>query len=171
MKQREAETLRSEAEHLEERAGAVYGGLQAADVRETASAVANQTAVDTTAHGLAQKERAIAKDQATMDALLAQTADAVRGFVRAGGRKVPNDAGLVPPSLVPFAYDFAVFRVLKRFNVAVGEDRRKAYDAAMDVFKKVAAGDMAVEPADDAEGATSATLPSFMPADPERRLG
>ena len=106
-----------------------------------------------------------------VDALLAQTADAVRGFVRAGGRKVPSDAGLVPPSLVPFAYDFAVFRVLKRFNVPVGEDRRKAYDAAMDVFKKVAAGDMAVEPADDAEGATSATLPSFMPADPERRLG
>ena len=86
-----------------------------------------------------------------VDAILAQTADAVRGFVRAGGR--------------------AVFRVLKRFNVPVGEDRRKAYDAAMDVFKKVAAGDMAVEPADDAEGATSATLPSFMPADPERRLG
>jgi len=66
VKQREAETLRSEAEHLEERAGAVYGGLQAADVRETASAVANQTAVDTTAHGLANKERAIAKDQATI---------------------------------------------------------------------------------------------------------
>ena len=106
-----------------------------------------------------------------VDAILAQTADAVRGFVRAGGRKVPTDAGLVPPSLVPFAYDFAAFRVLKRFNVPVGEDRRKAYDAAMDVFKKVAAGDMAVEPADDAEGATSATLPSFMPADPERRLG
>ena len=106
-----------------------------------------------------------------VDETLAQTADAVRGFVRAGGRKVPNDAGLVPPSLVPFAYDFATFRVLKRFNVPVGEDRRKAYDAAMDVFKKVAAGDMAVEPADDAEDATSSTLPSFVPANPERRLG
>ena len=106
-----------------------------------------------------------------VDAILAQTADAVRGFVRAGGRKVSGGVGLVPPSLVPFAYDFAVFRVLKRFNVAVGEDRRKAYDAAMDVFKKVAAGDMAVEPADDAEDATSAALPSFVPANPERRLG
>lgn len=66
VKQREAETLRSEAEHLEERAGAVYGGLQAADVRETASAVANQTAVDTAADSLAKKKRAIAKDQATI---------------------------------------------------------------------------------------------------------
>ena len=65
-KQREAERLSSLAEHLENRAGAVYGGLQAADVRETASAVANQTAVDTAAHGLATKERAIAKDKATI---------------------------------------------------------------------------------------------------------
>lgn len=65
-KQREAERLRGVAEHLENRAVAVYGGIKAADVRETASAVANQSAVDTTAHGLAQKERAIAKDQATI---------------------------------------------------------------------------------------------------------
>ena len=106
-----------------------------------------------------------------VDAILAQTADAVRGLVRAGGRKVPGGVGLVPPSLVPFAYDFATFRVLNRFNVPVGVDRRKAYDAAMDVFKKVTAGDMAVEPADDAEDATSAALPSFIPANPERRLG
>ena len=106
-----------------------------------------------------------------VDAILAQTADAVRGFVRAGGRKVPGDAGLVPPSLVPFAYDFATFRLLKRFNVPVGEDRRKANESATDIFMKVAEGKYAVEPADDAEDATSSTLPSFVPADPERRLG
>lgn len=106
-----------------------------------------------------------------VDAILAQTADAVRGFVRAGGRKVPSDAGLVPPSLVPFAYDFAVYRLLKRFNLPVGEDRRKANETATNVFMKVAEGKYAVEPADDAEDATSATLPAFMPADPERRLG
>ena len=106
-----------------------------------------------------------------VDETLAQTADAVRGFVRAGGRKVPNDAGLVPPSLVPFAYDFATFRVLKRFNVPVGEDRRKANESATDIFMKVAEGKYAVEPADDADDATSAALPSFVPANPERRLG
>lgn len=106
-----------------------------------------------------------------VDAILAQTADAVRGFVRAGGRKVPGDAGLVPPSLVPFAYDFATFRVLKRFNVPVGEDRRKANDAAMDIFGKVASGAMAVEPDEETADATSAALPSFVPANPERRLG
>ena len=106
-----------------------------------------------------------------VDAILAQTADAVRGFVRAGGRKVPGDAGLVPLSLVPFAYDFAVYRLLKRFNLPVGEDRRKANETATNVFMKVAEGKYAVEPADDAEDATSATLPSFVPANPGRRLG
>ena len=106
-----------------------------------------------------------------VDAILAQTADAVRGFVRAGGRKVSGGVGLVPPSLVPFAYDFATFRVLKRFNVPVGEDRRKANESATDIFMKVAEGKYAVEPADDAEDATSSTLPSFVPANPERRLG
>ena len=106
-----------------------------------------------------------------VDAILAQTADAVRGFVRAGGRKVPGDVGLVPPSLVPFAYDFAVFRLLKRFNVSVGEDRRKANESATDIFMKVAEGKYAVEPDEEADDATSAALPSFVPANPERRLG
>lgn len=105
------------------------------------------------------------------DAQLAQTAAAVRGFVRAGGVRIPAEAGLIPPSLVPFALDFAAYRLLKRFNVAVGEERRKAYDAAMDVFKAVAAGKMAVEPAEESEDATSSALPSFVPANPERRLG
>lgn len=106
-----------------------------------------------------------------VDAILAQTADAVRGFVRAGGRKVPGDAGLVPPSLVPFAYDFATFRVLKRFNVPVGEDRRKANESATAIFMKVAEGKYAVEPDEETADATSAALPSFVPANPERRLG
>ena len=106
-----------------------------------------------------------------VDAILAQTADAVRGFVRAGGRKVSGGVGLVPPSLVPFAYDFATFRVLKRFNVPVGEDRRKANESATDIFMKVAEGKYAVEPDEETADATSSTLPSFVPANPERRLG
>ena len=105
-----------------------------------------------------------------VDATLAQTAAAVRGFVRAGGCRVASGEGLIPPSLVPFAMDYAAFRLLKRFNVPVGEDRRKAYEDALDVFKKVAAGQMAVEPEDEASDASSSALPSFVPANPERRL-
>ena len=105
-----------------------------------------------------------------VDAILAQTAAAVRGFVRAGGCRVASGEGLIPPSLVPFAMDYSAFRLLKRFNVPVGEDRRKAYEDALEVFKKVAAGQMAVEPEDDAADAASTALPSFVPANPERRL-
>ena len=105
-----------------------------------------------------------------VEAQLAQTAAAVRGFVRAAGRALPAEDGLVPPSLVPFAYDFAAYRMLKRLNTAAGEDRRKAYDAAMEVFKAVAAGRMAVEPADEAADASGSALPAFVPARPARRL-
>lgn len=103
-------------------------------------------------------------------AQLAQTTAAVRGYVRAGGRRVASGEGLIPPSLLPFALDFAAFRLLKRFRIQTNEDRRKAYDTALDVFKKVAAGQMAVEPEDEAADAASTALPSFMPANPERRL-
>ena len=105
-----------------------------------------------------------------VEAQLAQTAAAVRGFVRAGGRALSGEDGLVPPSLVPFAYDFAAWRMLKRLDVSAGEDRRKAYDAAMEVFKAVASGKMAVEPADDAADASGSALPAFVPARPARRL-
>ena len=105
-----------------------------------------------------------------VEAQLAQTAAAVRGFVRAGGRALSGEDGLVPPSLVPFAYDFAAWRMLKRLDVSAGEDRRKAYDAAMEVFKAVASGKMAVEAADDAADASGSALPAFVPARPARRL-
>ena len=105
-----------------------------------------------------------------VDTTLIQAAAAVRGFVRAGGNAVTADAGLVPPSLLPFTMDFVVYRMLKRLNVPVGEDRRKAYSDALDIFKKVAAGQISVEPDNEAVDANSNTLPQFVPAMPERRL-
>lgn len=106
-----------------------------------------------------------------VDAVLSQTSAAVRGFVRAGGCRVASGEGLIPPSLLPFAMDFAAYRLLKRFDVPVGEDRRKAYDAAMDMFRRVAEGKMAVEPDDDAEGTSMpAVTPAAAPATPARLL-
>jgi len=106
----------------------------------------------------------------TVDTILSQTAAAVRGFVRAGGCRVASGEGLIPQSLIPFAMDYATYRLLKRFRVSVGDDRRKAYEDALELFKKVASGQMSVEPDDDADAASTA-LPSFVPANPERRLG
>ena len=115
---------------------------------------------------------AASMDQDPHAGLMAATVQQIRAAVRACGKvKMAEDPTTIPQSLLATWAVIVRFHALTRLPVPVGEDRRKAYDAAMDVFKKVAAGDMAVEPADDAEDATSATLPSFMPADPERRLG
>jgi len=63
-KQRQAADLIGEAEHLENRAGAVYQGLQATDVRETTALVSGQRGVDDAGTALAKKNRELAKKQA-----------------------------------------------------------------------------------------------------------
>lgn len=103
--------------------------------------------------------------------ILSQTAATVRGFVRAGGVRLSAVDGLVPPSLLAFAYDFAAYRLLKRMNIRVGEDRRKAYEDAMEMFRRVAEGKMAVEPDDEDVGASMpAVTPAAAPASPARLL-
>ena len=59
-----AQTLRADADHLENRAGAVYGSFAAIDVRETATAVANQSSVKAADTALEKKDREIAKKEA-----------------------------------------------------------------------------------------------------------
>ena len=58
--------------------------------------------------------------------ILSRTTNLVRGYVRAGGAKVPAEPGTIPPSLLAPAMDYAAFDLLKRFNIPVSEDRRKA---------------------------------------------
>ena len=109
------------------------------------------------------------EDAATV--ILSQTAATVRGFVRAGGVRLSAADGLVPPSLLAFAYDFAAYRVLKRMNIRVGEDRRKAYEDAMEMFRRVAEGKMAVEPDVDDDGTSLPSVtPAAAPANPARML-
>lgn len=103
------------------------------------------------------------------DAILSRTVQFVRGYVRAGGMALPEDGSLMPPSLLAPAMDYAAYDILKRMPVEIGEPRRRAREDALSIFKEVGAGRMAVEPHE--ESATSgATLPSFAPARPDRRL-
>ena len=102
-------------------------------------------------------------------AILDRTVLFVRGFVRSGGVKLPEDESLMPPSLLAPAMDYAAYDILKRMPVEIGEARRRAREDALSLFKDVGAGRMKVEPHE--EGATSgAALPSFVPARPERLL-
>ena len=84
-----------------------------------------------------------------VDAILARTVSLVRGFVRAGRVRLAADAGSIPASLLAPAMDYAASDLLKRFNVPMNEDRRKARADALALFEKVAARQLAVEPADE----------------------
>lgn len=107
-----------------------------------------------------------------VEAILARTANLVRGFVRAGGAKVPAEEGTIPSSLLAPAMDYAAFDLLKRFSIPVSEDRRKARADAIALFEKVAERKIAVEPADDEEMADAAVSasPVAAPPNPARML-
>ena len=104
--------------------------------------------------------------------ILARTADLVRGYVRAGGAKVPAQSGTIPPSLLAPAMDYAAFDLLKRFNMPMSEDRRAARTHALAIFEKVAERKIAVEPADEEEAAAAAVAasPVAAPPNPARML-
>lgn len=104
-------------------------------------------------------------------AILLATGNFVRGFVRASGVRCSEEDGSIPDSLVSPALDYAVFDVLKRFRISVGEDRRKAREQAIELFNRVADRKMQVEPADESVDGESAVAPAFAPPRPARLLG
>ena len=65
-KLKQAADLRAEAEHMDERAGAIYAGQKAIDVREDATAVETRRGVIDTGNALDKKEKQVAKDKQTI---------------------------------------------------------------------------------------------------------
>ena len=106
-----------------------------------------------------------------VDANLRRTVQLVRGYVRAGGVKLPADERLMPPSLLASAMDYAAYDLLKRFSVEISEPRRRAREDALSIFKEVGAGRMAVEPHEDEDGSSAvAVSPMTAPPTPARLL-
>jgi phage gp36-like protein len=104
-------------------------------------------------------------------ALLSRTAEMARGFCRANRAvKLSEDAEAVPGSLIAACCDYAAFDVLKRLPVPVGEDRRRAREQALDLFKAVARGEVTPESAEDAGDSAAAGSPESAPACPPRLL-
>ncbi|MBQ6925245.1 MAG: hypothetical protein IJQ73_11440 [Kiritimatiellae bacterium] len=84
--------------------------------------------------------------------LLARTAALVRGYVATNGKVARmGPPGTLPESLVSPAMDYAAADVLKRVNVPMNEDRRKAREHAEELFRDVAAGKYTPE-SDGADG-------------------
>jgi len=72
--------------------------------------------------------------------LLARTAAFVRGFAARNGNVAEGPPGTLPESLISPAMDYAAADVLKRVGVPLSEDRRKAREDALKLFRDVAAG-------------------------------
>ena len=103
--------------------------------------------------------------------LLSRPAEMARGFCRANRScRVAAGAGLVPESLVSACCDYAAYDVLKRLPVPVGEDRRRAREQALELFRAVAKGDVTPEDPEEAADAAPAGSPASAPASPPRLL-
>ena len=93
--------------------------------------------------------------------LLSRTAALVRGYIATNGKVARmGPSGTLPESLVSPAMDYAAFDVLKRVNVLVNEDRRRARERAEDLFRDVAQGKYTPE-ADGADDAASTDGPAI----------
>ena len=106
-----------------------------------------------------------------VESLLSRTAEMARGYCRANRScRVAAGAGLVPESLVSACCDYAAYDVLKRLPTPVGEDRRRARDQALELFRAVAKGDVTPEDPEEAADASPAGSPAAAPAAPPRLL-
>ena len=116
---------------------------------------------------LSQQEVDAYRRSASLDAsdpvarLLSRTAALVRGYIATNGKVARmGPSGTLPESLVSPAMDYAAFDVLKRVNVPVNEDRRRARERAEDLFRDVAQGKYTPE-ADGADDAASTDGPAI----------
>ena len=102
-----------------------------------------------------------------VEALLATTAEMVRGYCRAN-RAVAVSAtpGEIPEGLIAPAMDYAAYDILKRMPVPIGQDRKDARSQAIALFERVAENKMTPEAPGDGGGAALEPLVSV----PERIL-
>lgn len=85
-----------------------------------------------------------------IELLLNRTAALFRGAIRTGGRvKMAKLPYSLPESVISKAMDYAAFDVLKRLDVAINEDRRRARTDAEDLLKRLEKGEY--EPESDGE--------------------
>ena len=93
--------------------------------------------------------------------LLTRTVAMVRGYIATNGKvRRMGPSGTLPESLISPAMDYAAADVLKRINVTLNDDRRKARERAEDLFKDVAAGKYTPE-SDDADDTASTDGPAI----------
>ena len=84
--------------------------------------------------------------------LIERTTAYARLAIRSNGRvRMSPDATTLPVSVISPACDYMIFDILKRIDVEVGEDRRRAREQAIEFFNKVEKGDITPEGWDEPE--------------------
>lgn len=93
--------------------------------------------------------------------LLGRTVATVRGYIATNGKvRRMGPSGTLPESLISPAMDYAAADVLKRMNVPLNEDRRKARERAENLFERVAKGEYTPE-SDGADDASATDGPAI----------
>lgn len=100
--------------------------------------------------------------------LIERTTAYARLAIRSNGRvRMSPDASTLPVSVISPACDYMVFDILKRIDVEVGEDRRRARQQAIDFFDRITKGEVTPEGWDEPEnedtGHSAAQLISSSP--------
>ena len=100
--------------------------------------------------------------------LIERTTAYARLAIRSNGRvRMSPDATTLPVSVISPACDYMIFDILKRIDVEVGEDRRRARQQAIDFFDRITKGDVTPEGWDEPEnedtGHSAAQLISSSP--------
>ena len=81
-----------------------------------------------------------------IELLLNRTAAMFRAAIRTGGRaRMSRIPYAIPESVISKAMDYAAFDVLKRLDITINEDRRKAREEAEDLLKRLERGEFEVE--------------------------
>lgn len=108
-----------------------------------------------------------------VELLLNDTAALFRDAIRTGGRaRMSPKAAALPESVISKAMDYAAFDVLKRLDVPINEDRRRARQDAEDFMHRLEDGRFEVED-DETPGGEDPRLaltPSFTRPRPPRLL-
>lgn len=100
--------------------------------------------------------------------LIERTTAYARLAIRSNGRvRMSPDATTLPVSVISPACDYMIFDILKRIDVEVGEDRRRARQQAIDFFDRIQKGEVTPEGWDEPEtqdtGHSAAQLISSSP--------
>ena len=94
--------------------------------------------------------------------LMAATVQQIRAAVRACGRvRMAEDPATIPQSLLSTWAVIVRYHALTRLPVPVGEDRRKAYEEALQTLEKVARGDFVVESDGEADSSSNSAGPVY----------